>query len=81
METFLVYGLVVAFFVLLAPIIYLLVKDPLPHAREDQETQEKRQQAVSASKKSPSRKIAYGVLAALFTSLCALTAFVNRTKN
>ncbi len=81
METFLVYGLVVAFFVLLAPVIYLLMKDPLPHAEEDQEAQAKQKQSAHSSKKAQSEKIAYGILAVLFTSLCVLTVFVGRAKN
>ena len=75
MEIFIVYGLVVVFFVLLIPVIYLLMKDPIQNMGPEEVS------TTVAVKRSPSEKIAYGVLAALFTLLLALTVLIHRTKS
>jgi cell division protein FtsL len=79
MEVFFVYGLVVLFFVLLIPVIYLLMKDPIQNTELEQE------QALTpmaqVAKMSSSEKISYGILAALFTLMLALTVMVQRTKS
>ncbi len=77
METLFVYGLAVAFFVLLIPLIYFLMKDPI--AQTDQETTDKKQTVVP--KKIPlEQTISYGILGALLTLMCVLTILVHRTK-
>jgi|GEM_PF-4050798 len=80
MEVFFVYGLVIAFFILLAPVIYLFMKDPLPHSAEDQKIADEKAN-TPPTKKPLSEKIAYGILVALLTSVCVLTVLVQKTKN
>lgn len=75
MEVFFVYGLVVVFFVLLIPLIYFLMKDPIQNMEQEQVPTTKQ------AKVSSSEKIAYGVLAALFTLMFTLTVLVHRTKS
>lgn len=77
METLLVYGLVVAFFVLLIPVIYFLMKDPI--AQIDGEPTDVKDTA-SHIKIPREQTIAYGILAALLTFMCVLTVLVHRTK-
>jgi len=74
MEVLFVYGLAVVFFVLLIPLIYLLMKDPIQNMVSELES-------TTSSTKSSSVRIAYGILAALFTFMCVLTVLVHRTKS
>ncbi len=74
MEVLFVYGLVVVFFVLLIPLIYLLMKDPIQNIEPEPES-------MPSPTKSSSARIAYGILAALFTFMCVLTVLVHRTKS
>ncbi len=80
MEVVFVYGLAVAFFVLLIPVIYLFMKAPTPYVEQTEEEGDKasKKSAASAKSVSPSQKVAYGVLAALFTFMCVLTVLVHR---
>jgi len=78
METLFVYGLVVVFFVLLIPVIYFLMQDPL--GRTDQEPSDNKQ-TTSRTKIPLEQTAAYGILAALFTFMCVLTVLVHRTKS
>lgn len=77
METLLVYGLVVIFFVLLIPVIYFLMQDPI--GRTDQEPADK-QKTRASFKIQPEKTVAYGILAALFTLMCVLTVLGHKTK-
>ena len=77
METLLVYGLAVAFFVLLIPVIYFLMKDPI--AQTDQEPTDTKKTRTPI-KVQPEKTVAYGILAALFALMCVLTVLVHRTK-
>jgi len=77
METLLVYGLVVVFFVLLIPVIYFLMRDPIAHTdQEPAETQKTR----SPIKIQPEKIVAYGILAALLALMSVLTVLEHRTK-
>ncbi|GAC1433827.1 MAG: hypothetical protein PVS3B3_18620 [Ktedonobacteraceae bacterium] len=78
METLLDYGLVIVFFVLLIPVVYFLMQDPI--AQTDQEPTDKKK-TPSPVKLQPEKIIAYGILAALFTLMCALTVLDRRTKS
>ncbi len=75
MEVFFVYGLVVVFFVLLIPVIYVLMKDPIQNMEPEQAPM------TQLAKMSSSEKISYGILAALFTLMFALTVLIHRTKS
>ena len=75
MEVFFVYGLVVVFFVLLIPVIYVLMKDPI------QNMEQERAPTTQVAKMSSSEKISYGILAALLTLMFALTVLIHRTKS
>ncbi len=77
METLLVYGLVVVFFILLIPVIYFLMQDPI--ANTDQ-APAKTQKTRSPFKIQPEKTVAYGILAALFALMCVLTVLDHRTK-
>ena len=77
METLLVYGLVVIFFVLLIPVIYFLMQDPI--GRTDQEPA-KTQRTRTPIRIQPEKTVAYGILAALFALMCVLTVLDHRTK-
>ncbi|GAC1651558.1 MAG: hypothetical protein NVS4B12_22460 [Ktedonobacteraceae bacterium] len=77
METLFVYGLVIIFFVLLIPLIYFLMKDPI--ARTDSAFVDKKQTTAS-QKIQPEQTIAYGILVALLTLMCVLTVFTHKTK-
>ncbi len=77
METLLVYGLVVVFFVLLIPVIYFLMQDPLGNT--DQEPAETQKTRVPR-RIQPEKTVAYGILAALFALMCVLTVLDHRTK-
>lgn len=77
METLFVYGLVIVFFVLLIPLIYFLMKDPV--AQTDSAPTDKKQSTVS-TKIQLEQTIAYGILAALLTLMCVLTVLVHKTK-
>ncbi len=77
MEVFFVYGLVVLFFVLLIPVIYLLMKDPI----QNMEPEPVSHPMAKIANISSSEKLAYGILAALFTLMLALTVMVHRTKS
>ncbi len=77
METILVYGLVVVFFVLLIPVIFFLMHDPIAHT--DQEPADV-QKSRSPLKIQPEKTIAYGILAALFALMCVLTVLDQKTK-
>lgn len=74
MEVLFVYALVVVFFVLLIPLIYLLMKDPIQNMGPEPES-------TTSPAKSSSARIAYGILAALLTFMCVLTVLVHRTKS
>ena len=78
METLFVYGLVVVFFVLLIPVVYFLMQDPI--AQTDQETTDNKQKTPTI-KIPPEQTTAYGILAALITLMCVLTVLVHRTKS
>ena len=78
METLFVYGLVVVFFVLLIPVVYFLMQDPI--AQTDQEPSTNKQRA-SEVRIPPEQTVAYGILAALLTLMCVLTVLVHRTKS
>ena len=75
MEVFFVYGLVVVFFVLLIPVIYVLMKDPIKNMEQEQAP------TTQVAKMSSSEKISYGILAALLTLMFALTVLIHRTKS
>jgi len=77
METLIVYGLVVVFFVLLIPVVYFLMQDPIGHT--DQESA-KTQKTRTPIKIPPEKTAAYGILAALFALMCVLTVLDHRTK-
>ena len=77
METLFVYGLVVVFFVLLIPVIYFLMQDPI--GRTDQEPANT-QKTRAPRKIQPEKTAAYGILAAVFALMCVLTVLVHRTK-
>jgi ABC-type Fe3+ transport system permease subunit len=78
METLLVYGLVVVFFVLLIPVIYFLMQDPI--GRTDQESAKNAQKRGSLFKIQPEKTVSYGILAALFALICVLTVLEHRTR-
>ncbi len=81
METLLVYGLVFVFFVLLIPVIYFLMHDPLPHANEDSaNTAANISKTRARTKIQSERTISYSILAALFALMFVLTIVVHRTK-
>ena len=80
METLFVYGLVVVFFVLLIPVIYFLMHDPLPHADEEPANTAKTATTRARIKIQPERTISYGILAALFALMFVLTVLGRRTK-
>ena len=77
METLLVYGLVVVFFVLLIPVIFFLMHDPIAHT--DQEPADV-QKAHSPFKIQPEKTVAYGILAALFALMCVITVLGQKSK-
>ncbi len=77
METLIVYGLVVVFFVLLIPVIYFLMQDPIGHT--DQELAQT-QKTRAALRLQLEKTAAYGILVALFALMCVLTVLGNRTK-
>ena len=77
METLLVYGLVVVFFVLLIPVIFFLMHDPIAHT--DQEPAEA-QKTHSPVRIQPEKTVAYGILAALFALMCVLTVLGQKSK-
>ncbi len=79
METLFVYGLVVVFFLLLIPVIYFLMQDPI--VQTDQEPSPDNKQKSPAVRIPPERTAAYGILAALFTLMCVLTVLVHKTKS
>ncbi|GAC1392240.1 MAG: hypothetical protein NVS4B11_19850 [Ktedonobacteraceae bacterium] len=77
MEVLFVYGLVVVFFVLLIPVIYILMKDPVPQIGPEQTN---KSNIASLSKSPLEGKVAYGILVALLTFLCVLAVLAHRTK-
>ena len=78
METLLVYGLVVLFFVLLILFIILVLSNH-PY-NEPEQTSE--MQASSMPLSSNDTKVAYGVVSLLFIAFCVLTWLIQgkRTK-
>lgn len=78
METLLVYGLVVVFFVLLIPVIFFLMHDPIAHTEQEQANAQKPHS--SPVKIQPEKTVAYGILAALFALMCVLTVLDQRSK-
>ena len=77
METLLVYGLVIVFFVLLIPVIYFLTHDPIGHTEQEPANTQKTRIPMRIQ---PEKTVAYGILAALLTLMCVLTVLDHRTK-
>lgn len=77
METLLVYGLVVVFFVLLIPVIYFLMKDPIAHTDDEPAEAQKTRTPIKIQME---KTASYGILAAIFALMCVLTVLGHRTK-
>ena len=77
METLLVYGLVVVFFVLLIPVIYFLMQDPIGNTNEESVGTQKTRTGI---KIQPEKAISYGILAAVLALMCVLTVLGHRSK-
>ncbi len=75
METLFVYGLVLAFFVLLIPVILFLMDSPtLP-------TEQAQQNRASSSSSAQPGKAAYGLLAGIFTFVFVITFLAHRGRS
>ncbi len=77
METLLVYGLVVVFFVLLIPVIYFLMQDPVGHTGEPSADTQKTRAGIRIQ---PEKLISYGILTALLALMFVLTILGPKPK-
>jgi len=80
MELWFVYGLVLAFFILLAPIILLFLNNPvLPTELAEQHSKEL-SSATAPAATNQEKVAAYGILAAIFMFMFVMTFLLHKGR-